>query len=553
MKILCDTIHSTQQLPKSHTLLLDSQILPSKLNIKLKTHSLTCLDIPLETFSDLKQISSSLERDHQKTMAGSVDLNSEMQQQLNDENFSCFSSSQPLINIVSSTKQLPKVQQEWRQMIKHRFRLSNSSLTPTSLNDSVVRLRRSGHLQNIHQSSLQTIDKIPKQKRRLFLNHNGPIPKFTFRDLPSYSRQTSSINQFEQPFDTHISSYISLPEIQSFVKQNDPDNTNIFNNKYKPLLSTTSSSWKKSGSWSWKSNDALQIHSFEDKQIHSNIVNKQMQCQLDHNYHSHLPVIIESPLQNRSSLQSINQNDYHSSTKLTNMHRSNSSFHDDKIQQKSYRLNQKKNIFPHSFSNYEVSQNILSPQSANRYPSTPLLAYSRQKTNNKFDYHSYEFDISSMATFDDDGDSDSISIHSSFRSCLNSINDYSENNITDISSSSSSSSSESYFQDVSFNYDLKPEIFNETRKHTRLSIRHLCNIHFDRTPLRRHQCFKKDEIQILHQAFIRDPHPSTDALQQLAVQLKAPIEKVRQWFKNRRHTNKQKKQAILTTQTSTNT
>ncbi|CAF1461942.1 unnamed protein product [Rotaria sordida] len=80
------------------------------------------------------------------------------------------------------------------------------------------------------------------------------------------------------------------------------------------------------------------------------------------------------------------------------------------------------------------------------------------------------------------------------------------------------------------------------------------NIHsdIDRTPLRRHQCFKKNELQILHQAFIHDPHPSTDDLQQLAVQLKVSIEKIRQWFKNRRHSDKQKKRAIRTTQTSTN-
>lgn len=49
----------------------------------------------------------------------------------------------------------------------------------------------------------------------------------------------------------------------------------------------------------------------------------------------------------------------------------------------------------------------------------------------------------------------------------------------------------------------------------------------DCTPLRRHKCFKKNELQILHQAYVRDTHPSTDALQQLAYQLKAPIEKVR--------------------------
>jgi hypothetical protein len=49
----------------------------------------------------------------------------------------------------------------------------------------------------------------------------------------------------------------------------------------------------------------------------------------------------------------------------------------------------------------------------------------------------------------------------------------------------------------------------------------------DRTPLRRHKCFKKNELQILHQAYMRDSHPSTDVIQQLAIQLKTPIDKVR--------------------------
>ncbi|CAF3219078.1 unnamed protein product [Rotaria socialis] len=73
----------------------------------------------------------------------------------------------------------------------------------------------------------------------------------------------------------------------------------------------------------------------------------------------------------------------------------------------------------------------------------------------------------------------------------------------------------------------------------------------DRTPLRRHRCFKKNEIQILHQAYNRDSHPSTETLQQLAVHLEAPIEKVRQWFKNRRHSDKQKKRIISMTETTT--
>jgi len=170
MKILYDNTLSTKRLPKSHTLLLNSHESPSKLNIKLKTHSLTSLDIPLETFIGFKEISSSFRNDHQKTMAGSVDLISEIQQQSNDENLSHFSSSKPLINIVSADKQLPTVQQEWRQILKQRFRMPNSFITSTSFNNSVARLRRSGHLQNIHKSSLQTIDKITNRKHRLSLN-----------------------------------------------------------------------------------------------------------------------------------------------------------------------------------------------------------------------------------------------------------------------------------------------------------------------------------------------------------------------------------------------
>ncbi|CAF1264867.1 unnamed protein product [Adineta ricciae] len=70
----------------------------------------------------------------------------------------------------------------------------------------------------------------------------------------------------------------------------------------------------------------------------------------------------------------------------------------------------------------------------------------------------------------------------------------------------------------------------------------------DRTPLRRHQCFKKNEIQTLHQVYLRDSHPTSDVLRQLAEQLNVTIDKVRQWFKNRRHSDKQKRRE---TQSST--
>ena len=37
----------------------------------------------------------------------------------------------------------------------------------------------------------------------------------------------------------------------------------------------------------------------------------------------------------------------------------------------------------------------------------------------------------------------------------------------------------------------------------------------DRTPLRRHQCFKKHELLVLHQSYRQDPHPSMDVLHTL--------------------------------------
>ncbi len=126
-------------------------------------------------------------------------------------------------------------------------------------------------------------------------------------------------------------------------------------------------------------------------------------------------------------------------------------------------------MFPHSISNYEVSPNRFSSQPTTRYPSTPLLAYSRHKNIDKFDYHSYQLHTSHLATFDDD-DSDSISSNSSFRSCINSVNEFSEFNTTELSSLSESS-----FQ-ISSSYHLNTEIFNETIKNSRLSIRHLCTL-----------------------------------------------------------------------------
>jgi len=130
MKICCNYPQSTEQ----------SDLLPLKLNIKLKTHSLTSLNVPLETFVGFKTSSSSFDCDYRKTMAGSVDCISEIRQQPIDV------ANKPLINTISSNQQQPPAttnKTEWRPILNHRFPMST-----TSLNDSIARLRHKNRLSN---------------------------------------------------------------------------------------------------------------------------------------------------------------------------------------------------------------------------------------------------------------------------------------------------------------------------------------------------------------------------------------------------------------------
>ena len=170
-------------------------------------------------------------------------------------------------------------------------------------------------------------------------------------------------------------------------------------------------------------------------------------------------------------MQSINQNYYQCFKKATNIHYLNRYFSNEKIQQESQRLYQKKNIFPRSISNYELSHDQILSQSAAHCRSI-LFTNSRNKNDKKFDNYSY---IPPIATFDeiDDDDNDSISRDSSFRSCLNSINDFLDNNTND---SSLSLPWRSYFHQISSIYHLDAEIFDEKSHHARLSLRHLCNL-----------------------------------------------------------------------------
>jgi hypothetical protein len=66
-----------------------------------------------------------------------------------------------------------------------------------------------------------------------------------------------------------MSPFTSLPEIRSFVAQNCFDNLETINNKFK-----LSPSWTKSGSWSWKSSQAMHLNAMKDERIKSNITQK---------------------------------------------------------------------------------------------------------------------------------------------------------------------------------------------------------------------------------------------------------------------------------------
>ena len=183
-------------------------------------------------------------------------------------------------------------------------------------------------------------------------------------------------------------------------------------------------------------------------------------------------MIIESPLQQRASLQILNANNHYLPTKSTDIHRSNLSFHSDKLRPNSFRLFQKKTSLSHSISNYAVSAQKFPTQLTTRYPSTPLLASSRQKNIDRFVSHPSQIHPSPLATFDDDdddSDSDSLTSYRSFRSCIDSINDYSDINTTEISSLT-----ESYYPETFSDFDINIEGTHETMKHLRSSARHLC-------------------------------------------------------------------------------
>ena len=64
-----------------------------------------------------------------------------------------------------------------------------------------------------------------------------------------------------------MSPFTSLPEIRSFVAQNCSDNMKTINDKCQSSLLSSSPSWEKTGSWSWKSNHRAQLNSLKNQQI----------------------------------------------------------------------------------------------------------------------------------------------------------------------------------------------------------------------------------------------------------------------------------------------
>lgn len=71
--------------------------------------------------------------------------------------------------------------------------------------------------------------------------------------------------------------YKSFPENHSCVQSARSYDVPINNKIPKHSSSTTASSWKKSDSWSWKTNDVLDIH--------SNVPNKNKQNEVNQNYY----------------------------------------------------------------------------------------------------------------------------------------------------------------------------------------------------------------------------------------------------------------------------
>ena len=254
MRIRHTTTLSTHPLSDDQALLLNDHMPPSKLNIRLKTHSLTCLNIPLDTLDEWKSRSPWSRDDHRRTMVGSVDLISEIpRRQWQDGH-----------------------DEERQSIIEHDFRIQQSAILP---HDSITRLRRSGQLRYSQQTAIHGMHKIIERKNTLVVIRKihsdalpmrvfdfpvvpfidkGSIPKFSLRDLPSTVRASSSAQQKDAASKLESFPFASLPEIRSLNEQNDAQDTESIVLAPEPSQLFAPSSWKKSSSWSWRSSQMSQ-------------------------------------------------------------------------------------------------------------------------------------------------------------------------------------------------------------------------------------------------------------------------------------------------------
>ena len=124
----------------------------SKLNIRLKTHSLTSLNIPLRSSISFDEIALSKSSHHRTILAGSVDSISEIQRQYpmvkNDCESSFVTKSRPSTDLVN----------------QNGLKRTQSFFIPNSMIDSIAKIRRNRPLHNFHRSSLQNIRKMVSQR-----------------------------------------------------------------------------------------------------------------------------------------------------------------------------------------------------------------------------------------------------------------------------------------------------------------------------------------------------------------------------------------------------
>ena len=181
-----------------------------------------------------------------------------------------------------------------------------------------------------------------------------------------------------------------------------------------------------------------------------------------HTFRTQLPVIIESPMQQRHETAGLEHVCQSPSLQILNRNQSENN--------QSQRFIRQKSSIVHSFSNYEISSNQFPLRSSIQYPSTPLLTNSSHTNRSNGNLYSSMLPIT-MADIDDDDDS--ISSQSSFRSCLDSTSQLSDYDNTEMTCSVT----QSYLDELSSEQGFHIDLTAHTKKQQpRSSLKHICII-----------------------------------------------------------------------------